>query len=508
MKRMLITLAFAALVISGVSANPVDLSAPSNQLGASDLYGNVKVWRELGDVDFGKGVELPLRAEFSSGDQGSSPYLGKGWTLPLLESKAFLKRESMMQVMLLCGKTLYLRRDATTPNKFQTLDKEWTGVMDGDQITISRADGWELQYVQGKLRQLKTDKGRRLTWVYNGGLATEIREDGNGGTASPLQVVMGDSGIPRGIIVNGKEHRFELEKRPIVKNESGMNVVEQLQPSLASWTWPDGKSESYEFAVTPEVVPTLKVTDAEKVATTYTWDPKSGHILSDGMWTYQIGEVSKPYDLPRIERTNSKGEKEFTYTDQKAGITDRQTLEDGHRITQVFSSPGNLYGKVRKIEVVDPKGNKTPLLQLSYDEQGRLYRKIDKDGFGVVYTYGGREGERQLIAKDIRWQEKIKALKDKIEQLKGEERNEVIQDLAMYYIHKLADVSEARRLIPLVTDRNVAFNIKIHIIDNEKSEFDQRISEYRDLEKQFPEYASLIQVSQNELRKAVNENTK
>jgi YD repeat-containing protein len=399
--------------------------------------------------------------------------------------------------MLLCGKTLYLRRDATTPNKFQTLDKEWTGVMDGDQITISRADGWELQYVQGKLRQLKTDKGRRLTWVYNGGLATEIREDGNGGTASPLQVVMGDSGIPRGIIVNGKEHRFELEKRPIVKNESGMNVVEQLQPSLASWTWPDGKWESYEFAVTPEVVPTLKVTNAEKVATTYTWDPKNGHILSDGEWTYQIGEVSKPYDLPRIERTNAKGEKEFTYTDQKAGITDRQTLEDGHRVTQVFSSPGNLYGKVRKIEQVDPKGNKTPVLQLSYDEQGRLYRKIDDSGFATIYKYkkdGRLESKVHVSSQNSKELdvEKNNLISAVMNSRTNVERGDATEALALFYIYKLHNFSEAQKLLPLMNNKKQIFNLKWRLIaESSKSSVD-KIREINALAKEYPEKQRLL----------------
>jgi YD repeat-containing protein len=297
--------------------------------------------------------------------------------------------------------------------------------------------------------------------------------------------------------VNGKEHRFELEKRPIVKNESGMNVVEQLQPSLASWTWPDGKWESYEFAVTPEVVPTLKVTNAEKVATTYTWDPKNGHILSDGEWTYQIGEVSKPYDLPRIERTNAKGEKEFTYTDQKAGITDRQTLEDGHRVTQVFSSPGNLYGKVRKIEQVDPKGNKTPVLQLSYDEQGRLYRKIDDSGFATIYKYkkdGRLESKVHVSSQNSKELdvEKNNLISAVMNSRTNVERGDATEALALFYIYKLHNFSEAQKLLPLMNNKKQIFNLKWRLIaESSKSSVD-KIREINALAKEYPEKQRLL----------------
>lgn len=407
-----------------------------------------------------------------------------------------------MEVMLPCGKTMYLRRDAGSPSQFHTLDKEWTGTMDGDRISISRADGWKLDYVHGKLSQLRTDNGRRLTWVYTNGLATQIREDGSANISSPLTVEIGDGGQPRGIVINGKEHFIQLDKRPIVKNEGKMNVVEQLQPSLSEWKFPDGSSESYAFAVTPEVVPSLKVTDSQKVGTTYTWDPYNGHILSDGEWTYTIGDVKEPYGLPKIERTNAKAQNEFTFTDLKTGITDRQTLDDGHRITQVFSSPGVLYGKVRRVEEVDSKGNKQSILQLDYDDQGRIYRKIDDTGFAIVFSYGkeGRVKSEQifpphdpLILGKLASKEKdlIKSIASASTNALKQDR---LQELAFFYLFDMHQTRKALELASRFTDKQMLFHLKLASIADEPTlNYDQKIMGYRKLITEFPEQGKMLQ---------------
>lgn len=232
----------ATLLATAVLANPVNLEAPSNSIGAADSHGNFRLWREIDEVDFGKDLTLPLRVEFSSANQGNSPCAGRGWWIPLLEARAFLKRETMMQATLLCGKSMFLRRAKNAPNTFHTLDKEWTGIVNGENIIISRPDGWELRYHQGLIRQLKTDTGRLLTWTRSGNLVTEIREEGGSGAA--LRVLTTFGGVPNGFEVNGRKHRFDLDKRPRVQHVNGQNLIGSLDPSLSSWIWPDGRKET------------------------------------------------------------------------------------------------------------------------------------------------------------------------------------------------------------------------------------------------------------------------
>ena len=66
MTRRLASFLVAVLVLTkSASASPVDLSAPQNTLGAADMFGHFRTWREIADVDLGQGLTLPLRAGFN-----------------------------------------------------------------------------------------------------------------------------------------------------------------------------------------------------------------------------------------------------------------------------------------------------------------------------------------------------------------------------------------------------------------------------------------------------------
>lgn len=79
MFRPIFTAAIGLMIVSSVSAAPVDLSVPSTTLSTSNARGYLELWREYGDVDFGKDFKLPLRAQFFSERQAESACLGKGW---------------------------------------------------------------------------------------------------------------------------------------------------------------------------------------------------------------------------------------------------------------------------------------------------------------------------------------------------------------------------------------------------------------------------------------------
>jgi len=279
----------AVFTVCAVSA-PVDLSAPATTIGASDSKGYLRIWREIGEIDYGEGMKLPVRIEFSSARQSSSPLLGKGWWCPMLESSAYLIRESMLKATLMCGKTMYLRRDNKNSNTFHTLDKEWKAVQEGNSITISREDGWKIVYDGGKVQSLTTDKGRTLLWKYDEGQAVEVYEPG--GINNPFQVKSVIGSLKGQVDINGEAHELVFDRRPRVQPMGNKNIVGGFDLALFGWQWPDGTEESYEFAVTEKNLdPNLKVTGKEeKDPVTYVWDAESGHIVSDGEWTYKIGK--------------------------------------------------------------------------------------------------------------------------------------------------------------------------------------------------------------------------
>jgi len=497
--------AFSALLLSYcithlASARPVDLSPPVNTLGAADPYGRLRIWREIDHVTFGDNQSLPFRIGFLGSPDVKSPYLGRGWQLPLLESKAFLKRETMLEVLLPCGKVMYLRRDKKDQSKFQTLDKEWTAEINGEDTIISRADGWQIRYRRGAILDLKTDTNRRLSWIRINGLVSEIREEP---TAIPLlKCIPAENGFASSIVINGKSYRIGLDKRPRIEASGIGNIVAGFDATLSALYWPDRSQESYIFSAEQKknLASALEVVDRTKKSSTYTWNPTSGFLLSEEEWNYDVSEGSGKFDPPYISRRNSLGQIEFVRIDQKNGLSEVQTQKAGHLITESFTSPGPLYGKVRKITRVEDNGTKLPHYSASYDESGHLLRETDSSGFTSVYQLdaNGSTISRRIVAPSRpETLEKLvleeKAYIEKLSQFEGESKASKLQELAYFYIYQLKDTKKAYALASELSDRKLAYKIKVLSVNhNPNYGYSDKIAEYKQLAMEFPENKRLL----------------
>ncbi|MCK9588532.1 MAG: hypothetical protein M0Q93_04090 [Terrimicrobiaceae bacterium] len=409
----------------------------------------------------------------------------------------------MLRAELPCGQVIYLRQSKTDPNAYQTPNKQMAAVIDKEKgdITLVGSCCGEYRCRQGRLYQIKSTDGRLITLTYNGNLVTEIREEGS--AITPFKLVTTSGGVPTGMYVNGKLHTFELGKKPRVENTNGTNVIAGFDPSLALWKFPDGKQETYQFEVGQDVSPNLKMTDRDNAESNYVWDGATGHIVSDGEWTYTVGKMAGPFDLPKLDRVNSKGEEEFRYVDTAKGITEVKNLRRGHTITETFLSSGPLYGKVRKIEKVED-GVKQLIYQAGYSESGQLLRKTDENGFTTIISYGAAgklKGTKVLPTRDPQI---LKNLKLKEESLvatlaaaaPGEKHDEAAQALAFFYIHKMKDVAKALPLAAIVQDRQILFNIKAHAVDHDPNATpEEKLSGYKLLLIEFPEQQQILNAS-------------
>lgn len=482
-------------VSTGIQNCRAELSRPPNSLGASNAHGYLQLWREIDEVDFGKGLTQSLTLKFSSEKKNPSPYFGSGWWCPLLESRAYLKREKMLRAELPCGQVIYLRQSKTDPNAYQTPNKKMAAWIDKEKgdITLVGSCCGEFRYRQGRLYQIKSPEGRLITLTYNGNVVTEIREEGS--AITPFKLVTSSGGVPTGMYVNGKLHTFELGKRPHVENTGGTNVIAGFDPSLAVWKFPDGKQETYQFEVQEDVSPNLKMADRNNAESNYVWDGATGHIVSDGEWTYTVGKTVGEFDLPKLRRVNSKGEEEFRYVDTAKGITEVQNLKQGHTITETFLSSGPLYGKVRKIEKIE-NGISRIVYQAGYDQFGHTLRELDKDGFTRIYildTNGKRIGTKLLGTQDKNVlahlsETELNFLKAIPASSTSEEKQGRLRDLAFFYIGELHDPQKALNLLPQVTNRKTAYAIKLLTENHDpNTSYSQKVKAYQKLITQFPE---------------------
>lgn len=505
MRARLSFLLVSLVSLGAVHSAPVDLSAPANSLGAANAHGYVQIWREIDEVDFGGGLKLPFRIRFSSEPQkGSvSPPIGVGFWCPLAHATAYLKRERMLRCELPCGNVMYLRRDKNDVSKFYTLDKEWTGVVEGGKISVSRPDGWELRYENGLLRQLKTDSGRFLTWYYDGNMLSEIREEGK--ATSPFKMVMGSGGIPDGISINGKLHSFLVGQRPRIEEIAAQRVVSGFDPALAIWKWPDGKRETFLFETDSQLQPNLKLTDSAGVEHAYAWNAADSKIASskdeDGEWTYEIGKTNSDAELPGMERKSASGESEYIKSDTQKGITEKRSRDGKSIVTETFVTPGPLYGKVRKVEIGVGDLRYTSY-QGGYDETGKLTRKIetDKDGFSKVTEFDGKGKIARVSVRTTKNPEVIKRLLEKegglLAALKAagtpEETQNYLSQLCKFYLFESRDFGKVDEILAKMEDK-MAFALRVQRIDNDPSlNPSEKIAKYMSLADIYPQFKSRL----------------
>ena len=479
---------------NGVEANPVDLSAPTVELGAAGSKGYVEIWKELPQVGLQLGgTYLPFRYKFTT-DPTVSGVFGPGFYAPILEAHSVLIRERVMRAGLPCGKTIYFWQDFSDPQKYQTVDKTWTGLATDNEFTFWRGDGWKLTYRDGRLSSLVTDDRHTYTWNYSGSLLTSIARDG----LEVLNVQLGVGGTIRALSCQNKSYPVEYEKRPITETIQGMTVIKDLVPVLSKIAKADGKGDLFTFELTSEMQPKLKLQNSSGQETAYYWNPTNNLISREegpeGKWTYTIGETKEGFGLPGLIRTSDDGRTEKIDVDRKLGIYTLVGSDGVKKVTQVFTAPGPLYNKVKQVEEISPSGVKVTKLKASYDEAGRLIRKIDDQGNITTLIYdklGKLTGQEHGITADKR-DELAKKEKKLIDNLKAtslvSERVEAIKKLAIFYIFERRDHAKADSYISEL-DHGHSYALKVQLIDTDyrKNSID-KAKDYMELSKIYPEH--------------------
>jgi YD repeat-containing protein len=120
----------------------------------------------------------------------------------------------------------------------------------------------------------------------------------------------------------------------MLQNAKVGRVIGELSPTLDSFQWPDGHSDTFKFSVTSAMDAALAVTLAGAQATNYTWDP-SGHILSDNDWQYTVSGTLPDSRLPALSRTNAQGQSESISITTKTGDVVQQ---DGNGAISALST--------------------------------------------------------------------------------------------------------------------------------------------------------------------------
>jgi hypothetical protein len=371
-----------ALALIGVLLIPsmaigcgLDWTLPTNHFDGVEEHGYVSVWEKIGEADLGDGLVIPVNINFNSHREASSPTLGKGWEVALLESHVEPLDENSMKVIMPDGWNFYFYRNGNTEN--WRGNAGWVGETKDALFTITAPCGWKIRFDGGKIQEIDSNKNRALSYKYNGDMVTEVNEGGKPFVALDFNT---NTGIPTDLIIGGRKIDIHLAQRPRIFKQMNQNLVTGFDQSLSQLIWQNGTSESFTFGTSEKGIdPNLAINLANQSRRNFTWDATTREIKTDGEWEYS-------FDLSdsnaAIKRTNLLGQIEYYSNNARTGIEIEQGI-NGIRIVKTRFASGMLRGAIRKIEVVE--GNNTTLVyQAAYDEKGYLLRQISQT---EIYNY-------------------------------------------------------------------------------------------------------------------------
>lgn len=344
---------------------------PQDHFPGVNGKGYVSYFEKVGVVGFGNDLKLPLIINFNSSNEKTSPYLGKSFTLFLLEANMVQISENGFMATQPDGSLNYFMRTEPNGNVLNG-SAGWKGEINGDTITTWAPCGWKIEYYRGKIVSMVTPQNRTLNFVYSGETVTEIRENGT----AKLAIEYAKQGEADALVFGGKRMQITLDQKPAVQNVQGQNFVGGMDQSLKTLDPTSGKTASFEFSVNQKVQPTLKITSNNNTTRLITWDPATKRIISDGDWVYTI--TPNQNSNAAIARANSMHQSEYWSYDAAKGQEITQGL-NGDKTTRSWFVSGASTGNDRREETIT-KDRQKIVHEWIYDDNGQLVRMLESHG--------------------------------------------------------------------------------------------------------------------------------
>jgi hypothetical protein len=200
---------------------------PTSLFNGVEEHGYVSYWEKIGQVDLGDGLIVPININFNSHRESSSPTLGKGWMVALLESHVEPIDENSMKVVMPDGWNYYFHRNGNTET--WAGNAGWVGETNNTLFTITAPCGGKIKFDGGKIQEIDTNKNRTLAYKYNGPVATEVDIDGK-----PFVQVESNATTEASedLLIGGQKLEISESQRPQVLTKLNQNFIVGFDQSL------------------------------------------------------------------------------------------------------------------------------------------------------------------------------------------------------------------------------------------------------------------------------------
>jgi hypothetical protein len=344
-----------------------------------DKDGYINPLISLGDITPWDSMTLPLVLNYSSAVRPPSPEFGQGWECPLFDAKIYDVQQNLKRVEMLGGKELYLIYNPRNDTWKHYFADDWTGEAKGDEFTLTSSTSVKLTFRNGLISSMTTPNGRIIDWTRSGDKVVSLGEEGK---APAMQVLYDKLGFATKILL-------KPDAAGDAKQSYSFNTS-LISAGIDKITCPNGREITFERSRDKLLNPVVKWTDSMHLPITLTWDFKTGKIISDDKFNYQVTELNKDGAWPKMTRVDKATKKvETYYFDQLHGTTDQTFVDGTQRHIEMIQAPGPNYKAIRLIE--ETKNGKTRVvLRRSFDEKGHLIQ----EAFGLA---SGREQVKQFV---------------------------------------------------------------------------------------------------------------
>ena len=320
------------------------LSSLTGPFEGVDRQGYVFLIVKLGDLG-----TVPLCAYWTSRKNVSSPLLGDGWCLPLLEGRLVPAEQSEINFFQPDGFMRTLMRGRKDPRNLSS--GLWRGREEGEGDALLTADfgaaGGKVAvgFRGGRMVSLRCAEGN-FSFSYKGRAIDHVSMDG----VTVLSVVRPAH----------EPNRIEFR----LAGGQAAAVCEKRTTGGLAVTAADGTRRVFALGE-DHWTPTLTVDGV-----VYRWDRYRGRTLAVGDWSYQVGDAKPEWNNARIERKRKDGKRESYWFNQANGKGEYRTV-DGECYAWARFPSGDFYGLLRWSEKTRGK----ELLHrhdYTYDERRRM----------------------------------------------------------------------------------------------------------------------------------------
>lgn len=409
MFRNLVLLLFAAGIacMAPASLSAGEFSKPNDTIGYANAFGNLKFTGHLGAVELSSAEVYNFYFQYSSYSEYESPFLGKGFFVPMLEA-TLIDHDYYLEATTLGGATVYVYRLPAEPDRYVSLNgKNSVRKLGGDKYVRETKDGFKLEYHEGQLNRVQTPEGAELIFEYDGDRCKAIRSS-TGVVICSINIISDT----RNVFVTARG-RYELEFQIHPVSVGTANRPSNLPPlyTLKTISWPNGAETQLSYTNLPDSDDIKMQMRYQDDVVDFIWNKDTDQLISADKVDYQIAPLlrSSPTSSRRerivtgmytIHREFEDGTWELFSHDEDAGYSDLEKSNGEITRTHYINTRGPVFNLVSKRERIQLRnGVKSPevFYKAFYDAEGNLLRQV-RDGKNTWHLRKG--GIPESVVKD------------------------------------------------------------------------------------------------------------